>query len=490
MDSIKKLAGQTAIYGIPSIVGRILGYLLVPLYTRVFTQAEYGSYTIFYSYIAFFLIILTYGMETAFFRFAESTKRPKSIFSIAQISIYLTTLAFLGLTVPFSGVIARLIDYPDSTYLVRWTLIIIGFDVVTAVPFARLRFENKAIRFATLKMINIISNISLNLFFILFLPDLISQYNGTVFYGFISWMYRPDWSIEYVFIANLISSFLTMALLSKELFNIIPKFEKETWKILVVYGLPLMLAGFAGIVNETIDRLLLRYILSSDIAEQQVGIYSACYKIAIIMSIFIQAFRYSAEPFFFRQAGDKNSPQLYSVIMNYFVIACSVIFLLTLLYQEIIIHFIGQAFREGAAVIPVLLLSHLFLGIYFNLSIWYKLTNQTRFGAYIALIGSAITVVLNLLLIPHFGYMGSAWVSLICYFTMMMISYFWGQKYFPIPYDKIKMFGYPALALVIYLISTLKPEMKITISLMINSLLLFVFLIVVWKYDLKKIIHL
>jgi len=485
MDNIKKLAGQTAIYGVPSIVGRILGYLLVPLYTRVFTQAEYGSYSVFYSYIAFFLIVLTYGMETAFFRFSESTGKHRHIFGVSQISIYLTTVLFLIITLPLSGVISGWIEYPAYTHLVIWTLLIIAMDVLSAVPFARLRSENKAIRFALIKMINITTNILLNLFFILLLPELIKNWEGKSHYHAISWMYRSDWNIEYVFISNMAASFLTLVMLWKPLTDVRVTFDFETWKTLIVYGFPLMIAGFAGIVNETMDRIMLRYILPEDIAEQQVGIYSACFKIAIIMSIFIQAYRYSAEPFFFRQAADRNSPQLYARIMNYFVIACSLIFLVTLLYLDIIIYFIGPDFREGAGVIPVLLLSHLFLGIYFNLSIWYKLNNKTQYGAYIAIMGAVITIALNFVLIPYMGYRGSAWVSLICYFSMMMISYFWGQKQFPIPYNPVKMFGYPLMALAIFLISGTLPGFPLFTGLAINSLLILVFLAIAWRFDLR-----
>ena len=465
MTAIKRLAGQTAIYGVPTILGRILAYLLVPLYTRVFLPEAYGTVSVFYAYASLLKVILTYGMETAFFRFNEQEQDKERVYSTGMISLLISSVVFLLLVSFFSGSVAQWIDYADYKNYIIWFAWILAMDAISSIPFARLRAQNRAKRFAAINMINIIVNIGLNLFFILLCPYILKHSGNSIIARAIALIYSPDWGIEYIFISNLIASSITLLLLFPQIVVIKWKIHPDLWKKMFFYAFPLLFAGMAGIVNETFDRLLLRYLLpvSKEMATYQVGIYAACYKISILMTIFIQAYRYAAEPFFFAQAKEKNAKEVYAHIMDYFIIAVSLIFLVTMVYLDDFIMpiLVGKNYWEGRGVIPVLMLANLFLGVYYNLSIWYKLTGKTGWGAWLSAIGAVITLVLNFLWIPlsssHliWGYYGSAWATFICYGSMMILSYLIGQKYFPVPYNLLKFFGYMGLAILLYFISTL-----------------------------------
>lgn len=497
VSAIRKLAGQTAVYGIPLILGRILGYLLVPLYTRVFIPGEYGTVNVFYSYAAFLLVVLTYGMETAFFRFNQQEEDKEKVFSTAMLSLVITSSFFLILISVLAQPVANAIDYADHREYVIWFGWILALDALAAVPFARLRALNRPSRFAAIKMTGIALNIGLNLFFILVCPWIIRR--GGSLSDIVGLFYRSDWGIEYIFISNLASSAIVLLLLIPEIFSATWKIYPGLWKKMLIYAFPLLFAGMAGIVNETFDRLLLRYLLPSDIAEYQVGIYSACYKISILMTIFIQAYKYAAEPFFFAHARQTDSRDVYAAVMNYFIITVSVIFLGTMLYlDDFVMRFIGEEYRIGRDVIPVLMLANLFLGVYYNLSVWYKLTGQTVWGAWFSVIGAVITLILNFLWIPlsadHFfhGYYGSAWATFICYASMMVISYLVGQRYFHVNYNLKKFFGYLGSAVVLYFVTVLVKTDNRILSVAFHTLLLIIFCAVVFaveKPDIKKLIR-
>ena len=496
MNPFKRLAGQTAIYGIPSILGRFLNFLLVPLYTYgLLTRGEFGIVNIFYSYTALLMVILTYGMETAFFRFSETETDKKKVYSTGLISILVSTAVFLLAVNLFPGAVSRWLQYPQYRNVIIWFSWIIALDVISAIPFARLRALNRPIWFSVIKSVNIFTLVLLNLFFLLLCPWLFNNYSHTWIGSLVGYIYRPDWSIEYIFIANLIASLLTLILLLPQVLGLKWHFDTALWKRMILYSLPLMVAGMAGIVNETIDRILLRYLLPGTPAEAeaQVGIYSACYKIAVLMVLFIQAYRFAAEPFFFAQMKNKDARQMYARIMDYFIIAVSVIFLLTMLFLDtVFIHLTGPQFREARAVIPVLMLAKLFLGVYFNLSIWFKLTGKTLWGAAITIAGMAVTLALNLIWIPrspdHFfhGYYGSAWATFFCYATMMVLAYLTGRKYYPIPYNLGKFFGYIALSLLLYGISTQIRFEHFIPAVGFNLFLFAIFGIVVWVVEVKK----
>lgn len=482
MSALRKLAGQTAVYGLSSIIGRILGYLLVPLYTRVLLEGAYGSVVEMYSYVALLLIILTYGMETAFFRFAESTGNRQKVFGTALFSILVSSGVFLALGIIGLDDIAALLRYSQHPEYVFYVLLILFFDSINTIPFANLRAQNKPGKFVKIKLSGIFINIGLNLILILLIPALKSQFAGSWFDQLTSF-YSDNQRVSYIFLSNVISSgFMTLMFLPS-LLKIKLEFDKELWKKLMLYALPLLVFGLAGVVNEVLDRVLLKYLLPADESMAQLGIYGAVYKVSIIMTIFIQAYRYAAEPFFFNHEKEKDSATTYARLMNYFVMVTSTIFLTTMLYIDVVILFVGERFREGVFVVPILLIANMFLGIYYNLSVWYKLTNKTRFGAYISLIGAFITIALNVYWIPRIGYLGSAWATLICYASMMVISYLLGRKHYPIPYRWISLLVIMAVSLLFYQISLWIKVESFALHLTINSLLLIAYLVFLFFYQ-------
>jgi O-antigen/teichoic acid export membrane protein len=483
LSSIKQLAGQTAIYGLSSIVGRVLSYLLIPIYTRIFIPAEYGTVNEMYAYVSLLIVILTYGFETGFFRFTESETNKDKVYSTSLISLLSTSALFVLFAILFAQPVADTLRYPNNSEYVVWFALIVSLDAVSAIPFAKLRAQNKASRFATLKIINIVSNVILNLFFIVLCPYLLKH---SIMTDAVSLIYKGKIGVGYVFISNLISSAITLVLLLPEILKVKYHFDFVLWKRMMRYSLPLLVVGLAGIVNETMDRIFLKYLLPQNIALYQVGIYGACYKISIIMTLFIQSFRFAADPFFFAKAKDKDAKQTYADVMKYFVIICAFIFLAVMLYIDVVKYFVGNSgseYYKGLPVVPILLLANMCLGIYYNLSIWYKLTDKTRFGAYISVIGALITTVLNLWWIPIIGYMGSAWATLICYASMMIISFFYGQKHYHINYNLKKLFGYISLSLGLFFISKYVHFELATVQYIFNTALLFLFIGTVYYFE-------
>tara|TARA_B100001971_G_C18251602_1_gene578674 strand:+ start:1214 stop:2695 length:1482 start_codon:yes stop_codon:yes gene_type:complete len=482
LHPLKQLASQTAIYGLSSIVGRLLNYLLVPLYTRYFSPTEYGVVTELYAYVAFLVIILTYGLETAFFRFSQKQYDKKLVYSTSLISLIITSTVFMILIILNEQLISDWLEYPDNPEYVRWFVLIIGLDAISSISFAKLRAQRKAARFALVRLVNIFINIGLNLFFIIYCPYALSNNLPTI--DFVNSVYDPKIGIGYIFIANLFASMVTILMLLPEMINSIWKFNKMLWKKMMWYAFPLLIAGLAGMTNETIDRILLKHLLPVGADKMAlIGIYGAFYKISIIMILFIQTFRFAAEPFFFSQEKEHNSKKIYADVLKYFTILGSFIFLVVMLYLDIVKHFIGSSFHDekGIEIVPILLLANLFLGIYYNLSIWYKLTGKTGYGAILAIFGAFITLVLNIILIPKIGFVGSAWATLACYFCMTVSSFIIGRKYFPIPYDLKRIFTYLGLSLLFYQIST-----YFETSMLINTIYLFVFLLIVFALEKAK----
>lgn len=429
MSQIKKLAGQTAIYGLSSIIGRLLNYLLVPLYTRIFDPAAYGVVSEFYAYVTFLIVLYTYGMETAYFHFSSKKENTLNVYSNSLSTLTFSSVILSSILIVFSQSIATGLGYEAHPEYIIWFSLILAFDAITALPFAKLRQENRAKRFALIKIVNIGSNIGLNLFFLAFLPQIANHSSLSV-------LYNPEIGVGYVFIANLISSLITIVFFANDFRQIKFTIDKTLVKEMLVYAFPLLIAGFAGMINETLDRAILKYLVTDkSTALHQLGVYSACYKLSIIMTLFVQTYRYAAEPFFFSQQSKKNNRALYATIMNYFVFVCSLIFLGVMLFMNIAKYFIGEKFHEGLQVVPLLLFANLFLGVYLNLSMWYKLSGKTKYGAWFSIIGAIITIVLNFLLIPQMGYMGAAWATFICYGTIMILSYIYGQKHYAIPYS-------------------------------------------------------
>lgn len=479
-NPLKKLAGQTAIYGLSSILGRFLNYLLVFLHTDkdIFDTAQYGVITEMYAYVAFLIILLTYGMETAFFRFSTQDKwKGFNVFGQTFSALSVTSGLFILTCFLFDQQIADALGYHDYPQYVRWFGMIVALDALATIPLAKLRKESKALKFALVNLANVAIFIGLNLFLLMVvLPDLQTQGSASIYAS----IFDPDIGVGLVFIANLAASAVKFLLLAPEMKFKWFTFNKALLKPMLIYASPLLIYGLAGQVNETLDRILLKHLLWDELGEvetmRQLGIYGACYKISILITLFIQAFRYAADPFFFAQEKDKNSPKTYAKVLNYFMIVCAVIFAGIMLYMDIIKHMIrNEEMWEGLSVVPILLLANICLGIYFNLSIWYKLSGKTYFGAYISIFGALITIVANLWWIPKYGYMGSAWATLASYGSMTVLSYFLGQKHFPIPYQKFKVLGYIVGALGVYALSHLWNDGGTSMKLILNTLLFLTF---------------
>ncbi|QSA98353.1 lipopolysaccharide biosynthesis protein [Methylococcus sp. EFPC2] len=483
MNPLKKLAGQTALYGLSTIVGRLLNYLLVPLYTYQFADPrDFGVLTEFYAYASFLNVVLTYGMETALFNF--SAKRPDKarVYSTALISLAGTGFLFLAAVLAQADELAELLRYPGRADWVIWLGWILVLDAFCAIPFAKLREQQRGARFALLKTFNILVNIAGNLFFI----GLAKWAHDS---GQAGWLARVgDWydpaiGIGYVFVANLIASVATGLCLLPEYLAARAWPSLSLWRAMLRYALPLLLTGLAGMVNETLDRVLIKYLLPADSAMEQLGIYGACYKVAILMTIFIQAFRYAAEPFFFAHYRQQDARQLYALVMRWFVIACAFLFLAVMMNMAWIQYFIGARYRVGLDIAPILLMANLCLGVYFNLSIWYKLTEQTRFGAWLTFWGAAATLALNLWWIPAYGYRGAAWATLACYASMAALSWLLGRKYYPVPYDLKRLLGYPLLVLAIWFAATHLPDLGRVGDLLARNALLLSFVLLTWALE-------
>ncbi len=490
-NPLKKLAGQTAIYGLTSIVGRLLNWFLVPIYigTAKFTPDQYGIITEMYSYVAFLVVFLTYGMETAFFRFSTLQEHDnKKVYSTIIYSLFTTSFVFIALAFLFDQSIANWLKYPNNKEFVTWFAMIVGLDAVASIPMAKLRADNRPIKFAVINFANIGVNIGLNLFFLAYcLP----MYKAGETNWLIETFYNPEIGVGYVFIANLIASIVKFLLLLPDMLKAKFSVEFVLLKKMFIYALPLLVFGLAGIVNETIDRIMLKRMLFESKGEletmTQIGIYGACYKVSIIVTLFIQAFRYAAEPFFFAQEKEKNAKEIYASIMTYFVIICATIFLGVMLYIDIVKYFIpNEAYWEGLKVVPVLLFANISLGIYYNQSIWYKLSGKTKYGAYIGILGAFITVLLNYIWIPVFGYVGSAWATLICYSSMCIISFVLGQKHYPIKYNYSKIGIYLGLALLLYFATTQFTIENFYIKHLIHTLIIFAFLGFIYAIERPK----
>lgn len=447
MSLIKKLAGQTALYGLSSVIGRTLNYLLVPLYTTVFAPGAYGIVTELYAYVAFLNILYIYGLETAYFRFSEEDE--ERAFGNAFTSILITSVLLSGSIFLFAQSLADALGYPNQTHLIKWLAGILAVDAIVAIPFARLRKQGKALKFAAYKLINIILNIGLNLFFIVFCPELLEK-NPT---HWISEIYNSELGVGYVFLSNLIANASYILFFLPELRIIRVRLSRTEWVKMMKYAWPILIIGFAGVTNEMLSRAILKYRLPEGFYEgysnvEILGIFGACYKLSIFMALAVQAFRYAFEPFFFGAASDKNSPKVFSQVMNVFVLFTAFSWLAVSLFLPVIAPvFLRQPeYLNALDAVPWLLGGGMFLGIFYNLSIWYKLTDNTIYGGIISLIGAALTLVLNWILIPVLGYMGSAMTTLFSYLLMVIISYLWGRKHYPISYDLFRVLTYVSLA--------------------------------------------
>ncbi|MCH5325810.1 MAG: oligosaccharide flippase family protein [Duncaniella sp.] len=434
MSGIKSLFKDTAIYGLSSMIGRFLNWGLVPFYTRVFAEGEYGEVTYIYAFVAIAIILLTYGMETGFFRFAnhERYNDPMEVYSTGLISLAVSSTLFMAVALGCITPVAELLHCPDHPSFAAMMIVAVALDAFTALPFSFLRYAKRPFRFATLKLVNIGVNIGLNLFFICLCPW-IWLHNP----GWIAWFYNPDFGIGYIFLANLIASLLNLILLSPELSGFRWRFSATLWREIISYSAPLLVLGVAGILNQTLGTLLFPY-LYPDPAEAmtQVGIYNANTKIAIVLVMFIQAFRFAYEPAIFARAKEHGTEKLqsYRDAMRWFVIFAMFIFLVVMFYLDLLRFIIATDYQIGLRVVPIVMIGEVFFGVFFNLSLWYKLTDRTAWGMWLTLCGLCITIALNVALVPSLGYMGCAYAMMACYGAMMVASWVAGQHFYPVDY--------------------------------------------------------
>lgn len=483
MAELKSLAKDTAIYGVSSIVGRFLNYLLVPLYTAVLPAASggYGVVSNVYAYTALILVLLTFGMETGFFRFAnKSGEAPHKVYANSLLFVGGLSLLFVMLCMMFLKPISAFLEYPDHADYVGMMVVVVALDSFQSIPFAYLRYKKRPVKFAAIKLINIVGNIGLNLFFLLLCPWLHVHAPG-----WISWFYDPAYMVGYIFVSNLIMSALQMFFFIPELRGFSYRIDRRLMKQMISYSFPILIFGVVGILNQTIDKMIYPFLFD-DRQEGlvQLGIYSATSKVALIMAMFTQAFRYAYEPFVFGKNKDADNKKVYAAAMKYFFIFSLLAFLAVMGYMDILKYMVARDYWEGLSVVAIVMGAEIFKGIYFNLSFWYKLTDETRWGAYFSLIGCTVILILNIWLVPVYGYVASAWASVIGYGVITLLSYFIGQKKYPVSYPLKDMAVYLLLAAVLYVLSQAVTIPNVAVRLLYHTLLIALFIIYIVKRDL------
>lgn len=463
MSGIKQLAGQTIWYGVSSIAARFLNYLLTPYLTAILLGSAFGEMTILYSAIPFLNVIFTYGLETAYFRYVQRRENDSDVYNTASVSLITSTIILTSLMLLFKSQLAHLLLLEKHPEYITLSTFIIAFDSLSVLAFARLRHTGRPRKFAFVRVSSIVINIAATYFFLSVCPKLATENSNS----FWSTFYNKDFGVGYVLVANLVQSVFTLLLLYKEFFSFRWKFNGELWKEIIIYSLPMIIVGFGGVINETFDRIMLAWWSSAPTEaaiKTQVGAYGACYKLSILISLFVQAFRMGAEPFFFKQAHGDNPQKVYARVMKFFVITVCTMFLVVALFLDIWKYFIqNPVFWKGLGVVPVLLLANIFLGIYYNLSIWYKITNKTMTGAWITITGVGITLLINYLFIPSYGYFACAWATFACYGTMMVVCFIIGQKNYRIPYAWKKLVSYIVIVVILYFIHRLFLKMELNV---------------------------
>ena len=512
---MKILAKETAIYGLSSIIGKFLNWLLVPLYTYVLAQqSDYGIVTNLYAWTALLLVILTYGMETGFFRFANKEgAHPNTVYVTAMVSLFSTSLLFAVLCCVFCHPIAAALGYPDHSEFIALLSVVVAMDAFACIPFAYLRYKRRPLQFAALKLLFVFLNILLNLFFLVLCPKIQDA-------AWVAPWYNPDYGVGYVFVANILATGIqTLCLLpyileplrpsksplkgdlmaggdahDKAVYSAcapeMPLFSFPLLKAMLRYSLPLLVLGVCGIMNQTLDRILFPFLYTAADAQAQLGIYGACFKVAMVMMMFTQAFRYAYEPFVFAKHKDKQSVEAYADAMKYYILFSYLILLGMVFYLDLLKYIIAPTYWEGLKIVPVVLWAYIFQGVYFNLSFWYKLTDKTQYGAYFSLVGVVITFVLQVIFVPRIGYMASAASSAVCYFAIMLLSYFVGRKYLTIPYDFRKIGAYTLITLLLLGLFALVAHFLPTCpwaKMGAGTILLLIYIGAAWRIDLRTL---
>lgn len=480
MNPLKKLFKQTFIYGLATVLPRMLSFLLTPLYVIVLPTDEYGEVSIIFAWFAIFNVLLAYGMETAFFRFYhDSALNRKTVVTTSLISIGVSSFVFLLLAFIFKGAVSSVSDIEPQ--FITYAILILVLDALVIIPFSWLRANEKPMRYALVKIANVVINLGFNCFFLIALPIVAESSPDS----FLSSLYKSNFEISYIFISMLIASGTTLLLMLRLYLRRPYVFDKVVWASMLKYAAPVLIAGIAFTINEVFDRIMLDWLLPDDIAESEIGKYSACYKLTLFMTLFATAFRMGIEPFFFSHSKSDNPQKAYAQITNYFVILGSVILLSVVVFADVLKLFIvpNSDYWEAMSVVPIIILASFFLGIYHNLSVWYKITDRTKFGAYISLIGAVLTIIINYAFIPYFGYVASAVATLVAYGTMVLLSFFFGRMYYPVPYNHRKIVFY-------LMVSTLFSMLSFYVfdrNLIIGSIFFILFLGIVYRLESDKL---
>jgi len=479
-QQMKKLAKETAMYGVSSILGKFLNWMMVPLYTYVLkSSADYGIVTNLYAWTALLLVMLTYGMETGFLRFANKNKEEAGkVYSTTLIAVGTTSTIFALICIFFSHPIANAMGYANHSEFIAMLGTVVAFDAFGCIPYVYLRFKNRPVRFVALNLFAIFVNIFFNIFFLVVCPWLMVKAPNLI-----NWFYNPNYGVGYVFISNIFSTALVTVALLFDVFVVKFEFDRVLLKKMLKYSLPLVVLGIAGIMNQTLDKILFPFLMPGQQGASELGIYGATSKIALVMTMFTQAFRYAYEPFIFAQKKDKNSLDTYADAMKYYILIALFIFLGMVLYMDIFKYIIQRSYWVGLKVVPVVMFSFIFQGIFFNLSLWYKLTDKTRFGAWFSILGTVIMVLLNVILVPTYSYMGCAWAAFACFFVIMIVSYFFGQKYMPIKYDLKTVGLYTVVSIALYIISTFINTPYTILNITLKSILMVIYLVLLVKRD-------
>ena len=472
MSNLKRFFKDTIIYGIAAVLPRAINILLVKLHTNTLSSEKYAENTLYFVYAAYLNAILTFGMETAFFRFFTKEKEKGKVISTTFYSILLVTLIFLALSLHFSEQLSSYYGFGNPMYL-KILIWVTALDTLVVVPFAYLRVTNKPIKFAAVKILNILIYAIFNILFLLYLPKYMEHGHSL---GILHETYQKYPLVIFIFLSNLIASIITFLVLSPILFKFKFSFDKKLLRKMLAYGIPILITSLAFVTNENLDKILIEKYLG----KEQMGIYAACYKLGVFMMLFTMAFRLGAEPFFFNKAADINAKEVYAKILNWFTILGSIFLLVVILFLPLFAKLLlgDESYYSGLKIVPIILYANLLLGISYNLAVWYKLTDKTIYGTYFALVASAITILFNIWLIPKIGYMASAWATLLSYGSIVILSYFAGQKYYPVPYSISKIVLYLLVSAIITVISLYFFKGNYTISVLF--LLLFVTLIW-WK---------
>ena len=484
-NPLKQLAGETAIYGLSTILARVVNFMLVPLYTAILSRSDYGVVTEFLSYIAVLQVVLALGLETGCFRYASKEgKEPNKVFSNAFGLVFVVCALFFVCVSLFSGNISSALGYSGHGNIIWYVGLILWIDSITAIVFAKLRFEHKALKFATIKTVKILCELGVNLLLYLVFPAFAASHPDTWLLNFIS----PTADYSYAIFAILVSCIVCLAMLAVDIFRLKVKIDKQLSKAFLLYSLPLMIAGLPGVLNDFLDRILMRWLdADPEMWRANLGVYQAGVKIAVIMSLFVQMFRYAAEPFFFQREKDKGNKELYAKVMSYFVAFCMFGFLVVTLYIDEIGLILGRDFREGLSITPIMLMAYVLLGMQFNISMWYKLSGKTNYALWITLSGLAVTIIINVLFMPRFSYYAAAWGHVASYLVMMALSLWLGNKYYPIPYRWKQIAGCIGLALGLYFVSLQLPQMSFWPKIGVQTLLLLCYLAPVASFIKRRL---